>query len=73
MKNRLNKKIVIFFISFFCFSPNIYSQTITIGTKNTSLIYKVDRNHQLQQSWFGAKFDVANEGDSLNDKSLIPW
>ena len=69
MKNSL-VKILISVVGCFCFFPNIYSQTIAIGTENTSLVFKVDRNHQLQQAWFGSKLDAANDHDSLNYKSL---
>lgn len=69
MKNLLSK-IFICLAGGFCLFSNGYAQTITVSTNNTSLIFKVDGNHQLQQAWFGEKFDAANEGDSLNDKSL---
>jgi alpha-galactosidase len=69
MKNPL-AKILICFAGCFSFFSNNDAQTITIATNNVSLIFKVDRNHELQQAWFGARFDVANEGDSLNDRSL---
>ena len=70
MKNPL-AKILISFAFCFCFFSKNYAQTISIATNNTSLIYKVDGNHQLQQAWFGSKFDEANDTDSLNDKSLL--
>src|SRR6185437_9006693 len=76
MKNRLRKmikslrKILIGFAICFCFLTNSYAQTITINTSNTSLIFKVDGNHQLQQSWFGAKFNSGNMPDSMDYKAL---
>ena len=69
MNNPLAKIIICFAI---CngFLLKSHAQTIIIGTKNTSLIYKVDRNHQLQQAWFGAKLDASSETDSLDYKAL---
>ena len=72
MKNSLIK-FLISVAGCFCFFPNIYSQTIAVGTENVSLIFKVDRNQQLQQSWFGAKLDAANGQDSLNYKPLSSY
>jgi alpha-galactosidase len=70
MKNPL-AKILICFAVWFCFFSKNYAQSITIATNNTSLIYKIDGNHQLQQAWFGSKFVDADNPDSLNEKSLL--
>jgi len=69
MKNPL-AKILIGFTCCFCFLSNGYAQTIIIATNNTSLIFKVDQNRQLQQAWFGSKFDAAKGDDSLDYKTL---
>lgn len=69
MNNPLAKIIICFSIcNAFLLASN--GQTIVIGTKNTSLILKVDRSHQLQQAWFGDKLDASNDKDSLNYKAL---
>lgn len=69
MNNPLAKIIICFAIcNAFLLASN--GQTIVIGTKNTSLILKVDRSHQLQQAWFGDKLDASNDKDSLNYKAL---
>ena len=63
-------KILICFVSCICFFSNSQGQTIVIGTNNTSLVFKVDQNRQLQQAWFGSKFAAAKDDDSLDYKTL---